>query len=89
MLERYSPELATRERWLVLNKMDLIPEDEREQRGAEFTRAIGWSGPVYYISAVNGEGCKMLTGALMDRLEQLKQENEEIEHVESSEESEA
>jgi GTP-binding protein len=86
-LERYSPELASRERWLVLNKMDLIPEAERHERGEEFIRAIGWSGPVYYISAVNGEGCKALTGALMDRLEQLKEEDEQ--HVDSKQETEA
>jgi GTP-binding protein len=91
-LERYSPELASRERWLVLNKMDLLPEEEREQRCQDFIKAIGWSGPVYYISAVNGEGCRVLTGALMNRLEELKEaaiNNVEPENVESSQDSES
>ncbi len=73
-LERYSPELASRERWMVLNKMDLIVDEERDQRCQQFLEDIGWSGPVYYISAVNGEGCKALTGALMNRLEEIKEQ---------------
>ena len=76
----------------MLNKMDLLPEEEREQRCQDFIKAIGWSGPVYYISAVNGEGCRVLTGALMNRLEELKEaaiNNVEPENVESSQDSES
>jgi GTP-binding protein len=39
-LEKYDPELASKPRWLVLNKLDLIPEDEREQRIAIFCRPV-------------------------------------------------
>lgn len=87
-LERYSPELAGRERWMVLNKMDLIAEDERDTRCQQFLKDIGWSGPVYYISAISGEGCTELTGALMDRLEQTKAEahTEVVDDIESSQE---
>jgi GTP-binding protein len=87
-LEHYSPELASRERWMVLNKMDLIAEDERDTRCQQFLKDIGWSGPVYYISAVSGEGCTELTRALMDRLEQIKAEThtEAVDDIESSQE---
>lgn len=75
-LEKYNPELAQRERWIVLNKMDLIAEDEREEVCRDFLEALNWAGPVFRIAAINGEGCKELTGALMDHLEQLKVESE-------------
>jgi GTP-binding protein len=42
-LEKYDPALASKPRWLVLNKLDLIPEDEREQRIAEFLQACNAS----------------------------------------------
>jgi GTP-binding protein len=64
--------LASRERWLVLNKMDLIPEAEREQRCAKLLKTLSWRGPIYRISAINGDGCRELTGDLMRRLDALK-----------------
>jgi GTP-binding protein len=70
-LKRFSPDLATRERWLVLNKMDLIPAEERENRCRRFIGSLNWQGPVYRISAINGEGCRELAGALMARLEEI------------------
>ncbi len=73
-LERFSAELARRERWLVLNKMDLIAEDERESRCRALTQALGWKGPVFRVSAITGAGCRELMTALMSRLEQLGKE---------------
>jgi GTP-binding protein len=75
-LERFSPELAARERWLVLNKMDLVPASERAQRREQLVRALDWGGPVYEISAIKGEGCRELTGDLMTRLETMKETGE-------------
>lgn len=75
-LEQFNPELAARERWLVLNKMDLLPEDEREQRCESFLKALDWHGPVYRIAAISGEGCKQLVGDLMQRLNRLKEEEQ-------------
>jgi GTP-binding protein len=66
------PDLAGRERWLVLNKMDLLPEAEREPRVAKLVKKLSWRGPVYTISAINGEGCRELVADLMRRLEDLK-----------------
>ena len=75
-LRQFDPALAERERWLVLNKMDLLPEDEREQHAQEFIDALQWTGPVYRISAISGEGCKQLMGDLMNRLNILKEDPE-------------
>jgi GTP-binding protein len=66
-----TPPLAKRERWLVLNKMDLLPEAEREQIASRLLKKLKWKRPVYRISAISGEGCRELTLDLMRRLEQL------------------
>jgi GTP-binding protein len=55
-LERYSPELASLPRWLVLNKLDLVPEQARGERLEALCRETGWGGPAYGISALSGEG---------------------------------
>jgi GTP-binding protein len=70
-LENFSAELAKRERWLALNKIDLIAPELREQRCRELIEALSWKAPVFRISAINGEGCRELMGALMRRIEQL------------------
>ena len=74
-LEKFSPELAERERWLVLNKADLLPEDERDARCAELVAAIHWEGPVHTISALSGEGTARLVQQVMTRLEALRRED--------------
>ena len=76
-LKAFSPELATRERWLVLNKIDLLPPSERDARKAKIVRTLRHKGPVFEVAAINGAGCRPLVGALMDRLETLKQEYEQ------------
>jgi len=71
-LIEYSPELADKERWLVLNKMDLLSEEEYRSREAGLVEALGWTGPVYGISAATGEGTQRLTADLMARLEEIR-----------------
>lgn len=61
--------LAEKPRWLLLNKTDLIDESERADRIAAFVRDFGWTGPVYPISAITGEGCKPLVFAIMDHVD--------------------
>lgn len=73
-LKRYSPELANRERWLVLNKLDLVPEAERKPLVAKIRRSLRWRGPQFTISALSGEGTEALMQAVMERLEALQQE---------------
>src|SRR3990172_7977765 len=67
-----APALAKRERWLVLNKMDLVPGEERETQAKRLIKKLKWKGPVYRISAINREGCRELVMDLMRRLEQLQ-----------------
>ncbi|QQS54081.1 MAG: GTPase ObgE [Candidatus Competibacteraceae bacterium] len=73
-LTKYSTELAERERWLVLNKLDVLPPEERAARVAEIVAALGWTGPVFGISAANGEGTDALIEAVMTRLEERRRE---------------
>jgi len=68
-LENFSPELAARERWLVLNKTDLLPAADREQRCREVVAALQWQGPVFEISALTGDGTDRLVQRIMDFIE--------------------
>jgi GTP-binding protein len=67
----YSPQLADKERWLVLNKKDLLSEEDFAARQVELVAALQWQGPVYAISAATGEGTAGLMGDLMIRLETI------------------
>ncbi|ADE13294.1 GTP-binding protein Obg/CgtA [Nitrosococcus halophilus Nc 4] len=69
-LQQFSPELAKRPQWLVLNKIDLIPPSEQAERCQEILNRLAWQGPVYQISALTGEGCQPLIRAVMEYLEQ-------------------
>lgn len=71
-LERFSPTLATRERWLVLNKQDLVDAELFEQRRKAVVAALDWEGPVYCISAVSAQGTETLCADLLTRIEALK-----------------
>jgi len=73
-LERFSADLAAKERWLVLNKVDLIGEAELAALRARLLDALAWQGPVYEISALNGAGTRRLVGDIMNRLEELARE---------------
>jgi GTP-binding protein len=68
-LKRYDPALHAKPRWLVLNKLDLVPAAEREERVRAFVRAYRWKGPVFGVAAVNGEGCRQVVFAIQDWLD--------------------
>jgi GTPase len=68
-LKRYDLALFDKPRWLVLNKLDLVEPDERAQRIAAFVDAYRWTGPVFAIAAINGDGCRELVYAIQDWLE--------------------
>jgi GTP-binding protein len=76
-LEKFSDELAALPRWLVLNKLDVLPEEEREAHCQDIIDRLDWTGPVFRISAVSGEGTKELMGAIMDYIEQRAQDERE------------
>jgi GTP-binding protein len=73
-LHEFSPTLAEkRDRWLVLNKLDMVPEDEREERCQAVIDALGWEGKTYRISAISGEGTEVLCLDLMTALEEMRE----------------
>src|SRR6516165_8493067 len=69
-LKRYDEALHAKPRWLVLNKLDLVPAEEREARVARFVKALRWKGPVFGVAAIKGEGCRALIYAVAEWLEQ-------------------
>ncbi|MCP5161121.1 MAG: GTPase ObgE [Hahellaceae bacterium] len=73
-LENFSPTLAERERWLVLNKLDLLDEAGREEACSALVEALGWEGPVYRISAISGEGTRALCQDIMSWIEDKAQQ---------------
>jgi GTP-binding protein len=70
-LKKFSPDLATRERWLVLNKLDLLPPKDAELRCKDIVRRLRWRGPVHRISGLARQGTLELMQALMRRLDEL------------------
>jgi len=68
-LSKFSPELAGHERWLVLNKVDLLPVEEREARCNDIVRRLNWQGPVFTIAAISGAGTQELVYKAMEYLE--------------------
>jgi GTP-binding protein len=69
-LKKFSPELAAKPRWLVLNKSDLLPEPEAEQRAREIVRRLRYRGPKFLISGATGQGTRALCEAVMRFLEE-------------------
>lgn len=76
-LARFSPTLAQRERWLVLNKIDLLPPDEVEQRCQDIVDQLEWDGPVYRVSAISGLGTRELCLDMLDHLDAIKEREQE------------
>lgn len=63
-LKQYDAELHKKPRWIVLNKIDLLPADERASFADSFRRRLRTTAPVFAISAVTGEGCRELVQAV-------------------------
>ncbi|OZB14977.1 MAG: GTPase ObgE [Marinobacter sp. 34-60-7] len=76
-LEKFSETLASRPRWLVLNKVDMVAEEEREAHCQAIVDELGWTGPVFPISAISGEGTRPLVQAVMRWIEGQAQEEAE------------
>jgi len=73
-LKKFDPALYRKPRWLVLNKMDMLPAEERKTAAAKLVRRLRWRGPSFCISALTGEGCRELSFAVMNFLESGKTE---------------
>ncbi len=68
-LRKFDPALQRKPRWLVINKIDLLPPEIREARWQQFVRDLGWRGKTFIISALTGEGCRELCLAVAGELE--------------------
>lgn len=69
-LNTFSPTLAERDRWLVLNKVDLLPDDEVDKRCSALVEDLEWTGPVYQISALADTGTEQLCEAIYAHISQ-------------------
>ena len=68
-LAKFSDDLATKARWLVINKIDLLAGDQLAAAKERLLGELDWVGPVYEVSAVSGEGTKTLGQAVMQYLD--------------------
>jgi GTP-binding protein len=84
-LKKYDEALYQKPRWLVLNKLDLL--EDRAEKVAAFLKVFGDDTRYFTISAINGEGCKELTYAIMEHLTQLAEQEREV-IAESAQETE-
>jgi GTP-binding protein len=69
-LKKYDELLYQKPRWLVLNKVDMLTQDETKKVCMRFINSLGWEGKSFIISAISGRGCRELTCAIMEHLEQ-------------------
>ncbi len=68
-LKKFSKDLGSKPRWLVINKRDLLPDEEAEARAKDIVRRLRYTGPVHLISAATGRGTRELAEAVMNFLE--------------------
>jgi GTP-binding protein len=68
-VRKYSPQLARKPRWYVLNKIDLVPRENRSALVAEFRRRLRTTAPIFMVSAVTREGCAELIQAVQSHVD--------------------
>jgi GTP-binding protein len=73
-LKKYDPKLSKRPRWLVLNKMDLLPEEARDAAAKAIVRKLRWKGPWFMVSAATGEGTREVCLKVMQYLDELRRQ---------------
>ena len=76
-LKKYDPKLHRKPRWLVLNKLDMVPVDKRAALVADFVRRMRFKGPVFEISALTRDGCEALVQAVFKQV-QVQQQAEQV-----------
>ena len=72
-LQKYDAELYSKPRWLVLNKLDMVPAEERAARVKDFVKRFKWKGPVFEISALTREGCEVLIRTIFQHVHAQQQ----------------
>ncbi|MBT8110129.1 MAG: GTPase ObgE [Gammaproteobacteria bacterium] len=78
-LLKFSAELAEKPRWLVINKIDLLSDEDLPVARDMLLEALQWTGPVFEVSAATGAGTEELAQAVMQQLELIGQEAEAVE----------
>lgn len=74
-LERHDPELLAKPRWLVLNKADLMFEDEAREAAGQVVAELGWTAPWYLVSALGREGTWPIMKDVMAFFDRLREES--------------
>ncbi len=67
-LKKFDQKLYEKPRWLVLNKLDMVPADEREALVKDIVKRLKFKGPVFEISALTREGCERLVQSVYEYL---------------------
>ncbi|MNJ98776.1 GTPase Obg [compost metagenome] len=80
-LKKYDEALFDKPRWLVLNKLDMVPEDERKKRVKDFIKRFGWKGPVFEISALTRDGCADLVTEIYEYIAVQRQAEQRTEET--------
>ncbi|MBC3811562.1 MULTISPECIES: GTPase ObgE [Undibacterium] len=86
-LRKYDESLYDKPRWLVLNKLDVLSEDERKKKVKDFVKRFGWKGPVFEISALNREGCEDLVMAIYKDIEEKRTQEQRSQETQMKEEA--
>ncbi len=73
-LKKFDPELHAKPRWLVLNKVDMLPPEERGARVKDIVKRLRYKGPVFEISALTREGCERLVQKAYEHIEAQRQQ---------------
>ena len=72
-VEKWNDNLASKPRWLILNKVDRVLDEELDAHCQEIIDALNWTAPVFKIAAINGQGTRELMFAIMAFLETQRQ----------------
>ena len=67
-LRKYDESLYQKPRWIVLNKLDMVPTEEREARVKDFVKRMRWKGPVFQVSALAREGLDPMVQAIYEHV---------------------
>ncbi|MBC3935194.1 GTPase ObgE [Undibacterium rugosum] len=86
-LRKYDESLYEKPRWLVLNKLDVLSEDERKKKVKDFIKRFAWKGPVFEISALSREGCEDLVTAIYAHLEEKRTQEQRSQETKMKEEA--
>jgi GTPase len=86
-LKKYDESLYDKPRWLVLNKLDMVPADERQKRVKDFIKRFAWKGPVFEISALTREGCEELIVEIYNYLASQREQEQRAQETTMAEEA--